>query len=243
MSDFAQVGIIKDARIDRARALLSKLYGGRRIDALDALLTPPRPAGPASPSVYWASLEGEKKAFDDTSVFARGIMPSTRANLRAAGVASPLASPYARARLDLGRTYWRRIDFVEAAHSVKSSPLPEDRLVLALALALVHAPNGAAAMMAASSPAALDLAHTEALDALVADPKTAPAIAGMAAFDAAHLRSLSPPEGADGSAYLRDVAARFRKAESLLTDPEQKKRAAERAKEADAIASAVEKKK
>jgi len=217
MSDFAQAGILKDDRLDRARALLAKLYGGRRIDALDGLLVLPR----------------------DPAALPGGVTPALRARFRAGDGPADATSPYARARLDLGRLYWRRIDFVEAAHAAKASKVPEDRLVLALALALVHAPNGAAAMMSAPSPASLTLTHTEALDALA---KEGGPLAGMAAYDAAHLRSLSPPDGDAAPAHLRDVAARFRKAEGLLTDAAQKKRASERASELDAVAAAAEKK-
>jgi hypothetical protein len=39
--------------------------------------------------------------------------------------------------------------------------------------------------------------------------------------------------------YLADVAARFRRAAGLLEDPTQKRRAEERATEADAIAKAA----
>ena len=62
---------------------------------------------------------------------------------------------------------------------------------------------------------------------------------GMAAFDAAHLRALAPVDGAGAAVYLEDVAARFRKAESLLTDPAQKKLAAQRAVEAEATAASA----
>ena len=122
----------------------------------------------------------------------RGVTKSLRARFRKLADGSPdeLRSPYARARFDMGRVYWRRVDFVEAAHAAKGSDKPEDRLVLALSLALAQGPNGAADMMRAPTPAALDLRHTEALDALVAEGGP---LAGMAAFDAAHLRALSPP--------------------------------------------------
>ncbi|MDB4935837.1 MAG: hypothetical protein JWP87_2809, partial [Labilithrix sp.] len=86
------------------------------------------------------------------------------------------------------------------------------------------------------TPAALDLRHTEALEALAAEGGP---LAGLAAYDAAHLRALSPPDGADAAAYLKDVAARFRKAEALLSDPTQKKLAAQRAAEVDAIVTSA----
>ncbi|HVH45436.1 MAG TPA: hypothetical protein VM925_23945, partial [Labilithrix sp.] len=91
-------------------------------------------------------------------------------------------------------------------------------------------------MMSASSPAALRLSNTDALDALALE---APQVAGLAVFDAAHLRSLSPPEGEAAGPYLADVGARFRKAAALLEDAGQKKRAEERAADAEAASKAA----
>jgi hypothetical protein len=246
MSDFARAGILRDARLDRARALLSKLYGGRRIDALDGLLVPamsaPAPSTPADLAmanvpIVW--LQDEKVASpDDPRTLARGVTKSLRARFRKLADDAPdeLRSPYARARFDMGRVYWRHVDFVEAAHAAKGSSKPEDRLVLALSLALARGPNGAADMMRAPTPSALDLRETQALDLLASEGGP---FAGMAAYDAAHLRALAPVEGHGAIAYMKDVAARFRKAESMLTDPAQKKVAAQRAAEVDAIASSA----
>jgi hypothetical protein len=47
-------------------------------------------------------------------------------------------------------------------------------------------------------------------------------------------------EGSEAGPYFRDVATRFRKAETLLTDPAQKKLAAKRADEVDAILAAMD---
>jgi hypothetical protein len=105
--------------------------------------------------------------------------------------------------------------------------------VLATALALAKGPNGAKEMMSAPSPSGLGLTHTEALDTIVAEgSKTA----GMAAFNAALLRSLAPPEGAAAATHFADVATRFEKAESLLEDGAAKKQAKERASDARAAA-------
>lgn len=248
MSDFARVGIIHDGRLDRARALLSKLYGGRRIDALDALLLPeapvPPPTTPAEAAIaaiptYWLDA-GDIAHAEDPRFLANGVTRGLREHFKKLpeGIADELRSPYARARFAMGRIYWRRVDFVEAAYAAKPSPKPDDRLVLALSLALSRGPNGAAEMMRAPTPAALELRHVEALDALVAE---AGPMAGLAAYDAAHILALSPPEGADAAPYLRDVAVRFRKAEALLADPAQKKLAAQRAAEIDAIVAAAAK--
>jgi hypothetical protein len=252
LSDLAKAGVLRDPRIDRARVLLAKLYGGRRVDALDGLLLPapaPVPAAQtpeekaiATTPTFW--LDGRDFAVGkDQRVLSRGVTAPVRDHFRkvAADPADEARSPYARARLDMGRVYWRRVDFVEAAHAAAGSTKPEDRLVLAVSLALAQGPNGAAEMMRASTPSALDLKHTEALDALAAPGGIGGALAGMAAYDAAHLRALSPPDGDDAAPYWADVAARFRKAETLLTDPAHKKSATTRAAESDAIAKAAKK--
>jgi hypothetical protein len=246
MSDFARVGLLRDSRLDRARALLSKLYGGRRIDALDALLVPVHAVPPARnvseeatanvPTFWLENIDLNHAA--EASFLSRGVTKGLRDRIRKEGDGAPreLRSAYARARFDMGRVYWRRVDFVEAAHAAKGGTDAEDRLILALSLALAQGPNGAAEMMRAPTPAALDLRHTEALDALVGEGGP---LAGLAAYDAAHLRALSPPEGADAVPYLKDVAARFRKAEALLGDAAQKKIAAQRAAEIDATISST----
>ena len=222
LADFAAAGIVQDARIDRARALLSKLYGGRRIDALDGLLLPPEAALTVTiPEAALLLLPAD----------AKGREPYAQLN-----VPAPAAVKSARARFEMGRRYWRRVDFVEAAHAAAKSPSPDARLVLALSLALAKGPNGPKEMMSATSPAAIGLTDTGALDALERED---PALAGMAAYDAAHLRSLSPPDGEAAGAYLADVAARFRKAAGLLEDAGQKKRAEERAADAEAASKAA----
>ena len=223
LSDFAAAGIVQDARVDRARALLSKLYGGRRIDALDALLLPEGAASAiALPESVLALVPSD---------------PAKRDAFAQLGLA-PAASPRsARTRLEMGQKYWRRVDFVEAAHAAAKEATPDAKLVLAVALALAKGPNGAKEMMTAASPAALHLNDTAALDALASEAPLG--IAGMAAFDAAHLRSLSTPEGDAAAPYLADVAARFRRAAGLLEDPAQRKRAEERAADADAAAKAA----
>ncbi len=185
LSDYADLGVTKEPRVDRARALLSKLYGGRRINALDQVIAPP-----------------------------------------------------GNARLEQGRIYWRRVDFVEAAYAASSKTDDDARLQLAVALALAKGPNGAKEMMLAPAPSALGLTHTEALDELAAGGGKN---AGRAAYDAAYLRSLCAPDDATASAYLADVAARAKKASSLLTDPDQKKKADQLAADSDAASKATAK--
>ncbi|MBN9166032.1 MAG: hypothetical protein J0I07_34100 [Myxococcales bacterium] len=226
LADFAAAGVVHDARIDRARGLLSKLYGGRRIDALDALLLP-------------ASEPDQVAGIPESVLLLVSADPAKRepfAQLLARAFPVEAPSKSARARPELGRRYWRRVDVVEAAHAVSKDASPEARLVLAVSLAVAKGPNGPKEMMSAPSPQALGLTDTRALDALVIE---APTVAGMAAYDAAHIRSLSPPEGDPAGPYLADVAARFRKAAALLEDPAQRKRAEERAADAEAASKAA----
>ena len=235
LGDIAQTGATNEQRVVDAHTLLGSLYSGRRIDALQQLLLPPRPVASKLPPFWTDAFQLQD---DDLSAGASLHMREAFASPDAAKQSPATRTAYARARLEEGFRYWRRVDFVEAAYAAKPGQAPEDRLVLAIALALAQGPNGAAEMMRAASPAALELRHTEALDALVAENGP---LAGYAAFDAAHIRSLAPPEGSEAGPFFRDLAARFRKAETLLTDADSKSRAHKRAEEIDAIVAAMDK--
>jgi hypothetical protein len=228
LGDFAREGIIDDPRVGHARQMLSKLYGGRRIDALDALMLPPTTTT-HGPSAFWMNV-----STDVPTDLGRGYPASARARTRRDPTSGTSAE--ARARLELGRRYWRKVDFVEAAQIARNLKEPSDRLVLAIALALAHGgAQSAADMMNARAPSQLALNDTAALDTLAAEGGP---LAGMAAFDAAHLRSLSPPEHAP-SAHLKDVAARFRRAAQLLS-AEAKQIAEARAMDAEGAAKIAE---
>jgi len=258
-ADLAEAGHVKDERVTRARTLLAKLYGGRRIDALDQLMLPaweaPKSLRANSPAVaaltpFWlddgvrVGLGYDTDLSMDPASLARGVMRNTRfyfSKVPAEKLSADLGKAYPRARLDVGRVYWRRVDFTEAAHvakdvSTRDPSNAEARFYLALALALARGPNGAKEMMTAPSPAALHLDHTEALDVVASENDP---YAGLAAFDAAYLRSLSPPDGPAAAPYMKDVAARFKKAASLLGDAALKKLAEDRANDAEAAARAA----
>lgn len=230
-SDLAQTGSLHHRSVKNARALLAKLYGGRRIDALDALLLPAWTAQHADAPIaaYWSL-----------------VMPDLASRTEGVGARPKQCSPntcvaYARARFEMGRVYWRRADFIEAAHAAKEAgDDPHARLILALSLALAQGPNGAKEMMMAPTPAALNLGHVEALDSVAAEGH---ATAGFAAFDAAHLKSIAVPEGDGAVPYLREVAARFKKSAPLLPDASTKKLAEQRADDTEAAAFAADKKK
>src|SRR5262249_26333297 len=104
----------------------------------------------------------------------------------------------------------------------------------ALALSLRNGPEDVADMML-KAPRPLPHAQTAALDAVAAQGGP---FAGIAAYDAALLHQLAPPDGA-GAPYWNDVAARFHAAAGILAAPAQRAGAEDRAKAAEAVAHAV----
>jgi uncharacterized protein YceK len=254
LRDLARAGVLHDARIDRARSLLSRLYGGRRIDALDALLVPP--LGKAQPSnvqerlamklpTFYAGLllprDAAKNAAVLRSLIERGVPLGHRIALRDGELSPEVKRLYARARLEFGRTHLRALDFDQAAALLAGLPDAErtddDKLVRALVEALRNGPEDAAVMVRNAPVPMLGMGDVKALDTL-SNAQTKSPLAGMAAFDAAMIRHITAPIGAD-AAYFRDVASRYRNAASLFTDANHKKLAEERAKSADATADAI----
>ncbi|MDI1446822.1 hypothetical protein [Polyangium sp. 6x1] len=252
LRDLAFVGVLRDARIDRARALLARLYGGRRIDALDGLVVPPLPkATPADvqsrlaaklPTFYAGQLLPKDAATNPVvlrALIERGMPLPQRAALKNEKLSDDARRMYARARVELGRVYLRAVDFDQAASLYAGLPegarTDEDAFFAALVTALRNGPEDAAAMVRSAPVSMLGMGQITALDALT---KAKGPFAGAAAFDAALIRQITAPIGADAS-YFRDVAARFREAAGLLGDAAQRKAAEERAKAAELTASAI----
>jgi len=254
LRDLAQAGVLHDARVDRARTLLSRLYGGRRIDALDNLLVPP--LGKVEPTsvqerlalklpTFYAGIllprDAVKKASFLRALLERGVPLGHRIALRDAELPADVKRMYARARFEFGRTYLRAVDFDQAAALLAGVPeaerTEEDKLLAALVEALRNGPEDAAVMVRSAPVPMLGMGDVKALDALGATPSKG-ALAGFAAYDAAFVRHVTAPIGAD-AAYFRDVATRYRTAASQLSDANHKKTAEERAKSAEATAGAI----
>lgn len=252
LRELALVGIIKDARVERARTMLSRLYGGRRVDALDGLLIPALPkAAPSNveerlagalPTLYAGLLLDERAATRAGTLrmfLDRGVPLPQRMALRGLTLPPDVAALYARARLALGRTYWRGVDFDQAAALAAASrtaaPSEENSFLLALSLSLRGGPEDAADMMRKATRAFSASPQLAALDYLAAQPGPN---AGLAAFDAAMVHQLAAPEAAN-AAYWSEVAARYRAAAGQLSDPAHKALAQDREKAAEAIAKAV----
>jgi hypothetical protein len=250
LREFANEGILHDARLDQARGLLSRLYAGRRIDALDKLLLPAR-------APFAASTPGERVAAQLPSFYAglllkrldpaeprllralleRGVPAAMRAHLESAKLAGESRKLFGRALVEMGQRYWRSRDFMTANKLLAAGGAgdPEARLVAALAAALEGGPKDAAEMMLRGPVLPAAIGNVRALDTLA---KAKSPVSGLAAFDAAYLLSLVAPPGADAS-YWQDVGGRFRAAALLLKDPSHKKRALDGAQAADQTARAL----
>lgn len=253
LRDLAVVGVIKSDRVDKARTLLSKLYGGRRIDALDALLVPPLPAAPAGaveerlgaklPTFVAGFLLDPKaatKAGTLRALIDRGVPVQHRAALVDPALPPDVKVLSARASMELGRLYWRASDFDQViALLSKASPegqRPEDvSLLLATAIALGNGPEDAAEMMRKAPLQNAGVGQVAALDSIV---KGRGQYAGMAAYNGALILQVSAPQGAK-AAYWKDVAERFQNAASMLPEGAARTSAVEHGKAALAVADAV----
>ncbi|HRI62970.1 MAG TPA: hypothetical protein PK156_02000 [Polyangium sp.] len=254
LRDLGQAGVLHDARIDRARSLLSRLYGGRRIDALDALLFPALSKAEATtvqdrlaqklPTFYAGILlprEGTKQAAFMRALLERGVPLGHRIALQDGELAPDIRRLYARARLEFGRTYLRAVDFDQTLALLAAIPeserTDEDKLIFALAEALRNGPEDAAVMVRNAPVPMLGMGDVKSLDALSTAQQKGP-LAGFAAFDAALVKQITAPIGAD-AAYFRDIATRYRAAAGQLAEANHKKAAEERAKSAEATAAAI----
>jgi hypothetical protein len=245
----AEAGLLHDRRVDRARALLSELYNGRRIDALDALLVPalsaPDPGtverrlAARLPTFYSDLVLGPADPNDALllrALLERGLPSWVRTELDQNALHADVWPLYARGLFELGRTYWRAADFARAraVAAAPGKPVADARLVSALSAALERGPKDAAAMML-QGPAPEGIGDVSELDALT---RAQGPLAGMAAYDAALILELVPPRSSDAK-YFKAVAVRYDRAALLIRDPAKKKLARERAKAARATADSM----
>ena len=256
LREMALVGAIHDARVDKARVLLARLYGGRRIDALDGLLLPALP--PATPANAEERLAGQAPDVLHRPAPRSGRGEPPRDDAHAPRARDPARAPQRRRRRrsptaraassrgrasSSGRLYWRAVDFDQAAQLAAAWPAgaarPDDAtFTLALAIALRNGPDDAADLMHKAPLQLTAIGKIQGLD-FVAQQTPPGQDAAFAAFDAALIHQLAAPEGS-GAAYWKEVADRFHRAASLLADPARKADAEERAKSASELAAAYE---
>jgi hypothetical protein len=239
LGELSRQGVLRDSRLSDARQLLSTLYAGRRIDALDGLLLPPL----APPSLdtaelrlatllptYYANKLAPAPNIDDPRVLRarleQGVPPAVWLDA-APGSASPeLTALTRRALFELGRTYFWAEPFARAANLPAPKQDVDAALVAGLAKILSRGPRNAAALLLGPPVLPPELRDTTPLEPLA---KAKGPTAGLAEFDAAYLRGLAPP--ADEPAFWKEQAARFARAQKLL-EPQAAKVAGDLAKAA-----------
>lgn len=254
MKEMAHAGIVRDGRTDIARGLLSKMYGGRRVDSLDVLrFAGEHPIGTGSvssrlaaalPTFFVGVLLDPISATDPAvleNLRERGVPTAFRVALKGATLTDEAAMHYAHARLRMGLRYWRAVDFDACAAiltKVGHEKLPVDaRLDLALALALRNGPDDVATLMFKTGVMPPDFGKVGALDAMMADEASG-ALRGFAAYDGAVIAQLTIPRNNDGDAWLA-VARRYAAAVPLLTEPALARDAQSRERAANETAKAL----
>jgi len=252
LREMHMAGVLRDGRTDEARSLLSKLYGGRRVDALDALALPRLAEAPratvdqrlaAALPTFQAGYVLEPPLVLDPGVLRglleRGIPLPHRAHLRdgAKELAPAVRSLAARGRVGLGIRTWHAVDFDEAIALLQGIPAsdarPEHRLLLAIAIALRSGPDDLVELMRTAGAPPRRFGDVRALEVVANE---AGSLAPLAAFDAALLRELAAPQAAP-AAYFRDVATRWRKAARMAKEAGARSVAEDRANAMDAIAA------
>jgi hypothetical protein len=239
LGELSRQGVTGDARLREARTLLSQLYAGRRIDALDGLLLPALPPATQAneaqklaanlPAFYALRFDPSPAVDDATLLRARmeqGVPPALWLTTLPSSTPPELASLAQRALFQLGQTYFWAEPFARVA-TISTPSDPNAELLAALAKVLARGPRNAAALMLGPPTLPAALRDTTELDALA--KRKGPA-AGLAEFDAAYLRGLSPP--ANDPAFWKEQAARYQRAQKLLVDTSAKQKAVELAKAA-----------
>ena len=240
VGELARQGVTRDARLTEVRKLLSELYAGRRIDALDRLLLPALP--PATQATTALKLAANLPAFyalrfdpapsidDPTLLRARleqGVPPALWLGALPSAASAELAALAQRALFQLGQMYFWAEPFARAAAIETPANDANATLVAGLAKVLARGPRNAAALMLGPPTLPAELRDTGALDALA---KQKGPVAGLAEFDAAYLRGLAPP--ANDPTFWKDQRARFERAHKALVDKPSQANAAELAKAA-----------
>ncbi len=260
LAQLARVGVLRSPRLTAARELLARVYGAQRVSALDALLLPPLPplALPSAANdaaedtavsllarvpTYYAPLvvpEGsasgdEAEARRLRAALEQGPSHGLQQALVAARPGERTELLLIRAKLDLGRTYFRAEDFAAAERLSAGRKDPEGVFLRALATALVAGPRNAAELISRGPRFADALGNLEALDDVAASSSP---WAGAAAFNAAYLRELVAPPG--DAAYWQALHARYMSASRKLEGAERREAEA-RASAAHQTARAIEK--
>ncbi|HEY3257205.1 MAG TPA: hypothetical protein VGJ91_24775, partial [Polyangiaceae bacterium] len=228
LRELSNEGILVDPRVDRARALLSEVYSGRRIDALDKLLLPTlKPALDDTTErklalrlpTFYAGYLLQSSSLDAAllrALLERGLPHALTAHWDPSKLDETSRDLLARALIERGRRYFKAEDFALAARlSSSDKPSPERALYHALASSLQNGPRDASELILRGPQLAPESVQVAELEHLAAE-KNNPS-APLAAFDAAYLLGLTPPE--NDPKFWDALAKRFLNAAQALKDP------------------------
>jgi hypothetical protein len=247
LRELAKEGVLVDPRVERARALLSEVYSGRRIDALDRLLLPA--LGPVSDSSTDQKLAARLPTFYAGFVLSdakpdapllrafleRGLPPLIAERLNPAELDDAAKDLLVRALIDRGRRYLRGEDFATSVRlSATGKMTPERALYHALGATLQNGPRDASDVLLHGPLLPSATGQVTELDQLAAQKNDS---APLAAFDAAYLLSLVPPQ--NDPKFWDDLGKRFDKAARALHVPDQKKLAQDFSRAAKDTAKAL----
>jgi hypothetical protein len=252
MRDLRAAGVLSDQRLTLARSLLSSVFAGGRVNALEKLVLPPFPTvaqhsgatrlASLLPVVFSEPLLSEQALSRDLvlAFLEQGIPLSVERSLgaRADDESKTLLG---LALLRRGLAYFSAEDFQKAA-ALLEGPAKAERvpgpisLSLGVATALSAGPKDAAALILEGPYFARSLGNLEYLDKL---GEAGGDVAGPARFDSAYLRELAAPPGSP--AVWSELISRYRDAAKLLKNPA-KREAEERAAAASETLKALKKK-
>jgi hypothetical protein len=248
LREFANEGILVDPRVERARALLSEVYAGRRIDALDRLLLPPLKPAPEDTTeqqlalrlpTFYAGYLLATSSLDAPLLRAlveRGLPRSLSPHLDPKKLDEAGQDLLVRALLERGRRYFKAEDFALATRlSATEKPSPERALYHALGSSLQNGPRDASELILRGPQLPTGTLQVVELDRLAAE-KNNPS-APLAAFDAAYLLALAPPP--NDAKFWDALGQRFESAARVLKDPAQKKLARDSSAAARDTAKAI----
>jgi len=249
LRELSSVGVLVDARVERARSLLSEVYAGRRIDALDKLLLPTlapalddsteRRLAQRLPTFYSGILLADS-ALDAPllrALLERGLPRSLSARVEPATLDDASRDLFVRALIERGRRYFKAEDFALATRlSSSDKPSPERALYHALGSSLQNGPRDASELILRGPQLPKGTFEVTELDRLAAE-KTNPS-APLAAFDAAYLLALVPPP--NDAKFWQGLAKRFESASKTLKDPASKRLAHESGSAANDTAHALQ---
>ena len=250
LRELSNEGVLVDARVDRARALLSEVFAGRRIDALDQLLLPPlAPVDESSAEqrlaarlpTFYANLVLGSAASDVHLLRAfleRGLPRQLLSKLDPAQLDEGSQDLFVRALIERGRRYFRAEDFAAAGRlALPPKPSPDREFYQALSGALRNAPRDATELLLGGGQKSIEVADVALLDHVASQSKNPNA--ALAAFDAAYLLQLTPPQ--NDPKFWDGLSRRFADASTALKEPARKKLAKDSSSAAKDTAKALRK--